>query len=220
MFNEQIGLRNIGSLKSSVKNIAFNSNVNIEFKPNDIVVIVGPNGSGKSATLKGISSFISHGDTKRLIAPVTSVTIDYQGTKDDFENMILSSITPAESGYLSYRRDGSTHTSHLGGMWGSKKFKVFADFLCRQVTTIERLTAADPVKRIRVTSKPYVPIQYMTTDDNFEKRISSLFREAFGNDLIVNHGAGEDIVLHVGKRPVCNDGSDRVSRRYVEMVEN
>src|SRR5690606_29402020 len=40
------------------------------------------------------------------------------------------------------------------------------------------------------------------------------FKEAFGEEVIINHGAGKKIPLHVGERPIVTAENDRVSTAY------
>ncbi|VTS01699.1 atpase aaa : ATP-dependent endonuclease of the OLD family OS=Gloeobacter kilaueensis JS1 GN=GKIL_2201 PE=4 SV=1: AAA_21 [Gemmata massiliana] len=183
------------------------------------MAFVGPNNSGKSATLKSISHCIERGKDSRYALPVVSVSIATSGTSQDFKEMILSALTPVNRGYLAYKNDGTTNVDQLEYMWSSKQLKVLSDFLCRTIYTTDRLALLGDTKRIPITAKPYLPIHHMLTNRNFEQQINGIFREAFGKDLIVNHGSGENIELRVGLKPKSEYGHDRVSRDYVEQVE-
>ncbi|MEH2520295.1 hypothetical protein V1279_005868 [Bradyrhizobium sp. AZCC 1610] len=65
---------------------------------------------------------------------------------------------------------------------------------------------------------PTHPLHYLFEDDDIELRISKLVWQAFGEELVVNRGAGSHIHLHIGKRPELPAGKDRLSREFRQAV--
>ena len=66
------------------------------------------------------------------------------------------------------------------------------------MTTDARLNAANPAPNIALTRDPLThPIHYMQVSGEIEIQLSTYFKEAFGEELIVHRNAGGE----VGKGP-------------------
>jgi hypothetical protein len=68
---------------------------------------------------------------------------------------------------------------------------------------------------------PTHPIHYLAEDSELEERVSGDFRAAFREDLVVHHGAGNEIPLLVGSAPQVEftPGRRWVSNNYWEKIE-
>lgn len=56
-------------------------------------------------------------------------------------------------------------------------------------------------------------------DDVLARKISNLFRHAFGKDLIVFRAGGGTFPLYVGEKPTIGAGEDELSRSFVENLQ-
>jgi hypothetical protein len=80
--------------------------------------------------------------------------------------------------------------------------------------------ACDPPGNFSLISQaPSHPIHYLQRDDSIERKFSTYFRKAFGEDLIVHRNAGGNVPLYCGKRPEPKAGEDRVSIGYIKQLE-
>jgi len=95
------------------------------------------------------------------------------------------------------------------------------NFFIRSISTIDRLTAADPVKRVSLIREPLVhPLHFIDANEELEFLLSHYFKRAFGTDLIAHRGAGSNIILLCGDRPEPAEQQDRVSIDYLRMLDS
>lgn len=88
-----------------------------------------------------------------------------------------------------------------------------------RIGTETRITDSNPQKSIATLDQaPSHPIHILHNDDRVEKRISSYFRRAFGEDLFVFRAGGAQWPLLVGTHPSPRPGEDRLSYGYNERL--
>ena len=89
-----------------------------------------------------------------------------------------------------------------------------------QLTTEQRLLAANPPTSIKITSEaPTHPIHFLQKEDQLEEKFSGYFKQAFNSDLIIHRNAGNEVPLYVGTKPIPDEGEDRVSENYLRELE-
>jgi len=203
--------------------IEFNDGSKIPFGKNDIAVFVGPNNAGKSASLKEAAKLLHSRNEKSIV--LKTITIEKEGEEVDLfsfiepnsKKLFSSNPEPFYQGYgyniyadnmKRYWRDFRTGLNEL--------FPIFVNIL----NTEERLKAANPATNIKITSDPPKhPIHFLYKSDRLEKKFSDYFKQAFGMDLIVHRGAGSEVPLYVGDKPILNEGDDRASESYFRDLE-
>lgn len=90
----------------------------------------------------------------------------------------------------------------------------------KNLTTEERLKAANPAENIRLTTEyPKHPINVLQKSDRIEKQFNEYFKQAFDLDLIVHRNAGREVPLYVGIAPKIENGLDRLSESYQIELE-
>ncbi len=208
-----------------VKSISFNDGTTIALNPDDVVVIVGPNNMGKSATLREIESKVHSPGSESVI--LTAIEVERAGEVDRLESWLSRTCrkqqdrnNPANPTYT--RLGQSVNHSQATSFWNdpSNGLRNLSPFFFYRLTTEARLGAAKPAPNIRLTTDALShPIHYMQADDTVERRISEIFRQAFGQDLIVHRNAGNEVPLHCGTRPELLEGEDRVSVSYLARLE-
>jgi len=206
-----------------LESLEFKNNLIVNLKKNSIVVFVGPNNSGKSQTLREISQLAKGPKMNNLI--LESLTIKASGDAEDFLRRIES------------RRKGTTYlyyeTKHNSGM-DANTLKVYwnnlvkgdqsssvavSNFLVKSMDTIERLNLVSPADNIDFINEMRThSIHVLKEDSEKELQFSKYFKEAFGEEVIINHGAGKQIPLHVGERPIVTAENDRVSTHYQKKL--
>jgi AAA domain, putative AbiEii toxin, Type IV TA system len=86
--------------------------------------------------------------------------------------------------------------------------------------TETRLGASNPAQSIAITRQAKTnPIHFLYQDVELEQSMSSGFKAAFGEDLIVHRGAGKEVPLYVGTEVKLEPGRRWPSREYWEKVE-
>ena len=214
-----------GYPRAFVKSLTFNDGTVIDLNPDDIVVIVGPNNMGKSATLREIEQKVASPQSETIV--LTDLKIDRIGSPNGLSIWLertchkqLDRNQPLNPTFV--RMGQSINHSQATSFWNqaSDGLRNLTPFFFYRLTTEARLSAAKPAPNIRLTTDALShPIHYMQVDDSVELRISKLFQQAFGHDLIVHRNAGNEVPLHCGSRPSVDPGEDRVSVNYLHRLE-
>lgn len=207
-----------------IDKLTFSDGTAVSLKDDDIVVLVGPNNSGKSRALRDIQEGAKVNALPEGVV-VTSLDLKAEGDASALEewlerNSRKSTRNPTDPTYT--RLGANVTRSQARSFWSSQEggLNQLANFFVYLLTTDERLSTSNPAPNIALTTDPLThPIHYMQINELTEAKISSYFREAFGEDLVVHRNAGSKVPLHCGRKPVPGDGEDRVSVGYLEKLE-
>lgn len=206
-----------------IETLEFKTGLNVNLKKNSIVVLVGPNNSGKSKTLKEISQLAKGPKINNLI--LESLTISVNGDANDFLDSIEN--RRKDHRYVYYENSGANHIDswNLKENWnklvdGNQNSSMgISNFFVKSLDTIKRLNLVSPPDNIDFINEMRThSIHLLKEDSEKELQFSEYFREAFGEEIIVNHGAGKKIPLHVGERPIATAENDRVSTVYQKAL--
>ena len=201
-----------------VQGIAVNDGTTINLTENQIVVFVGPNNVGKSVTLKEMHSLIKSPNKNTTV--VKSIELRFEGSEKEVLDIVKTKLKPREDNKGQFHLpDYNMYVTaeNIAERWVTgSSIPQFSGLFTKFLSTEDRLKVSIPPKAISVIDGiPEEPIQYLQVDDDFEKRFSRYFKQAFGQDLIVNKGAGGVVPLHVGIAPVIKSVEDRVHRDYL-----
>lgn len=196
-----------------IKSIAFNDSSVFDFDKKDIIVFTGANNAGKSQVLREImQNFESPLSPTKVIT--TSIDAEYCGNSD----AIKSEAKFVKNSYwLGDILIGDL--SNIDYWWGNHRLESITKYFVNHLSTEQRLhSATSPSSYNPLEQNPSHPIQTLYSDDEKESELSSYFHKAFDSHIIVNRGAGSIIPLHVGEKPIIQQGEDRVSRSYLERL--
>lgn len=205
-----------------ITGLTFSDNREIGLKKGDVVVIVGPNNSGKSLCLREIQQKIQYANSNAMV--LKSIQVDRRGSAQDLleffeENAFQRSRRPGVDTFsgLGYSIDKSSALMY----WQKPNdLQTLIDVFCKKLSADNRLNAANPAQQIKITSQPPThPIHFLYREASKEKLVSDAFKKAFGLELIVHKGAGQEIPLHIGIRPALKEGQDRTHEDYCEEIE-
>ncbi|ASV31852.1 ATP-dependent nuclease [Maribacter cobaltidurans] len=206
-----------------INKITFSDNSTIEFESNDIIVVVGPNNSGKSASLRDASNFLKTQNTKSKV--IKSIEFSKDGSDSDLINH-LEKISKKEFNTNPepfYKGMGYNIYSPRAKQWWnniSAGVDNLSVVFSKNLTTEERLKAANPAQNIKLTTEsPKHPINVLQKSDQIENQFNQYFKQAFDLDLIVHRNAGTEVPLYVGNAPEIKDGQDRLSESYQMELE-
>lgn len=205
-----------------IKKMFFNDGSIIEFNSNDIIVIVGPNNSGKSAILKEASGLLANSSIDHVV--LNKIEYQSEGTLKDLEEYLNDkSFKNNESGIPNYSGIGYRVGSVTMSVWWKEKLKGVSDLarvFSLNLTTEERLRAANPPKNIKILSEPpNHPIHIIQKNESLENKINDYFKQAFNLDLVVFRNGGSEVPLFVGKKPSIGKTEDRLSISYQTKIE-
>ncbi|GAB3255898.1 hypothetical protein GCM10027347_17360 [Larkinella harenae] len=201
----------------TVSEIEFKDGTTVELKKNEIIALVGPNNAGKSATLREITDSIKQNNVTNIITQ--SVKINKEATSEELFKFISENYKN-DINLLDHFRigDRSINKQGIEIRWNESSNCLYelANIFLLHLSTESRLHLSNsPGSFNLLKENPIHPIQYLYKYDSLEKKFSEYFKQAFGQDLIVNRGAGSLIPLHVGNRPMPKDGEDRLSVDYL-----
>ncbi len=211
-----------------VKKLNFQDGTEIQFEKNDIVIIVGPNNVGKSLCLKEINGItysnpLVFGESKdRLI--IKELELSKEGNLSDVIDKYQSTnqlILNPNTGKTTSKYYIRTNRQDLARGWKlSQGLGPLRNLMVGYINTIDRLKSVDPPKSTSLIGGNYIhPIHFLQRDDELEMKFCNYFQQAFGQDLVVNRSAGDNVPIHVGIKPTIKDNEDRVSISYVTRLE-
>ncbi len=206
----------------------------IKLQPSSVVVLIGPNAVGKSTILRDIQLLLV-GESYRARhmlqfeeddAPrtVTKVHVEASGDADTIVAW-LSSRYPSKAladGDLVWITKGATVPESKVRQLSKDRWQTpeeLTPFLVHRLDTARRLTAGGYVDSVNVLSgEPREYIHELQQDDALASRISAEFRDAFGEDLIIDWGAGRSVGFRVGLDPAVNIDGNRVSTSHLKAL--
>lgn len=205
-----------------VKSATFNNGTIIKFSSSDIIVLVGPNNSGKSMTLQNISSFLQSNRINGFPI-VDSVEIGKSGDATEFLEWLNEHFTARGNNPTNFFRMGiQINSQQIENAWDSLVASTLdlRRALFIHAKTEERLVAANPKGSIHTPSRNAdLPIQHLQIDPSLEKKLSDLFHKAFGYDLLLSRGGGQNILFHVGSKTEIEDKVNTSSTGYDEASQ-
>lgn len=200
---------------AKISEIVFSDGSVFSFNENEKIILVGSNNSGKSQTLREIVSICGDGKVDRNLV-VKGLKIEKKGTKEDLQNFL-----DAEADYVgvTYRhKNWQMHESHIS-RWDQPYLtaNLLAGYV-KNITANDRLSICEQQSSISSGDQKTKPQHILYDDTALLNKISSLFKKAFGKELIFDYRGGNKIPIHVGQTPVIPGSVDRVSDEYVSAV--
>jgi energy-coupling factor transporter ATP-binding protein EcfA2 len=202
----------------SFSGITFSDGQTIRIEPGEVVVFVGPNNAGKSAALRELHQWVGRSIAQKVIVGASLHRIGDE-----------KSLRAYLERYAQKRGDvGQVHYTGLGYDIFHNNLSWFdrpddrhpvASFFSSLIGTETRLTGSNPAPPISLYDEPPThPIHLLLQDDKLAELISTLFRRAFGKDLVVFRGGGSQFPLYVGNKPAKSVGKDELSKEFVDAL--
>lgn len=202
----------------SFERITFSDGQSLDFEEDEIIVLVGPNNAGKSAALRELQEAVGRPGPRLVISDATlSKTGNSALLRQYLEQSAQKSLINSE---ISYGGIGfNIHHSHVQFFDEQLNRHLVAPFFCTRLATEDRITASNPAQAIALHWEPPThPIHLLLLDPNLGETISTLFRRAFGKDLIPFRAGGGQFPILVGKKPQLVDGEDELCKSFVEKL--
>ena len=209
--------------------VEFSGGERASLPPVGVTLVVGPNNVGKSRCLAELGELVDprRGQNPHLV--VVSARFEKEGTPEDVVAWVR------ERSHISIQRNqqivrcqgadfalspGEELLAGITRMWTQNPVDVgLRGVFISHMNTERRLAAANPVPSFdAVSAAPTGALQVLYLDDELERRLCSLFRGVFGQDLVVNRGGGNHVVLHVGQAPNVRELGGAFSMAYVTAV--
>jgi energy-coupling factor transporter ATP-binding protein EcfA2 len=200
---------------ASISKISFSGGDSFSLNEGEKIILVGPNNSGKSQTLREILSICQQSTNVRTTV-VTELEMSKKGSVEELKSF-LDLNAEFVSGYYRYK-NWQVHESHLV-YWnhGHLQASLHPGFIIN-ITANDRLNICNQQDSVSPGDQKSRPQHILYDDDALMGRISTLFRQAFGKDLIIDYRGGSKIPIHVGEIAHGTGVVDRVSNAYVDLV--
>ena len=196
----------------SIDTITFKNGVKLQLEKDSIVLFVGANNSGKSMILQEIYNGLAA--NLGQLSLINNLTVRKEG---DFQSF-LEKMKPWKR-QDNYLIPGGSYTDQvMKQMWEEvlqSHDRRIKELFVKYMNTRNRTDLVNSIGSIDFLDQiPVQPLHILHQDTDKEKMLSRAFFEAFGQELVINHGAGQNIHLHVGVRPEATLEHDRVSKEF------
>lgn len=195
--------------------MTFSGGVTVTLGPQEKVILVGPNNSGKSQALRDILAICNKGLQART-SVVTQLALSKDGTLENLRSFLATHAVLKNDMYL--YRNWSVPATHITFWQQDFLIHGLAGGFIRNISAEERLKICVQQSSIAPGDPKTCPQHVLYDDDALMSKISGLFRNAFGKDLMFNFRGGSKLPIHVGQIPQVPGLSDRASDQYVALV--
>ncbi len=199
----------------SITSVTFSGGATVSLGPQEKVILVGPNNSGKSQALRDILDICRKG-LKGRTPVVTGLGLSKGGTLEDLKGFLEAQAVFKEERY--HYRNWTLPANHI--QFWAQDFLIHGleEGFIRNISAEERLNICAQQSSIAPGDPKTRPQHVLYDDDALMSKISGLFRNAFGKDLMFNFRGGSKLPIHVGQIPQGPGLTDRASDQYVALV--
>lgn len=199
----------------SIQKIITKDSTEITFSENDKVIIVGSNNSGKSQFLREIFN-ITRGLNNQSYIIVDDLHLHKVGELDDLLSYLETESTEDQN---FYKLNNWQLNKNDIRKWNEKYLKstLSAGFI-KNIEAKDRLIVCDQQNSISPGENKSKPQHVLYQDDKLMQKVSSVFKDAFGKDLLIDFKGGNKIPIHVCEKPTGDSFTDRVGLEYIDYV--
>lgn len=201
----------------SIAALTFSGGDQIELAANDKVLIVGSNNSGKSRSIREIIANCEL-TAGHQFAVVRQVLLDKRGSLEDFQRFIerTGKLTPGSDMYQI--RDWQFNRWSVPQWAETMLGGGIAGGFIKNLDASSRLAICNLQDSIAVDEPATCPQHVLYADDQLMDRVSELFKQAFGQELVLNIRGGRKIQIHVGSKPSGPAFADTGTEAYAKAV--
>lgn len=199
----------------SISSIEFSGSQRFDFLPNEKIILVGSNNSGKSQTLREIIQICNSGSQGRTVV-LKGIGLNKTGDQKDLQNFLDSN---ADFNDKVYNYKSWSLPVHAISNWSSQSYLqggLAAGFI-KNIDANDRLQICNQQNSISAKEQKSKPQHVLYDDSALMKKVSGLFRAAFGRDIMFDYRGGKVMPIHVGQLPE-DHLVDRVGDPYVAAV--
>lgn len=201
----------------SISMLTFSGGDEVELEPTDKVLIVGANNSGKSRSIREIIDTCEVTPSHEPVV-VRQVVLNKQGSLSDFKSYI-ERIGKLGRGSDIYQIGDWQFNRWNIPLWSDAMLSGgISNGFIKNLDASSRLAICNLQESIALDDPPTCPQHFLYADDQLMNKVSSLFKQAFGHELVINIRGGKSIQIHMGSKPCGPAFVDRASEAYVRAV--
>ncbi len=197
------------AFKYGLSSVEFSGGSKTLLPTKGITLFVGPNNVGKSRCLRELAARVGGADVTEFIV-TRSIEEQRDGTGDEFYEWLAARyrILTQQSGNQSLVGIGvgigtGPIKPFAANLWGTRPgLQALGLTVASHLVTGQRLSDADPAPAYdAVEGHATEALHALYVDEALEARLSTSFRRAFAQDLVVDRLGGAKIALRCGQRP-------------------
>lgn len=173
----------------SISELNFSGGDSFQLKENEKIILVGPNNSGKSQSLREIFSICQDGKTDRTLV-VKGLKISKKGDQEDLQRFLDEN---AEYILTNYRyKNWNIPENHIRFWSQPYLMHGLINGFIKNIDANNRLNICNKQNSISPGEQKSVPQHILYDDEVLMAKISDLFRQAFGKDLMFDFRGGSN----------------------------
>lgn len=201
--------------KVSISKLTFSGNDSFDIAESQTVIIVGPNNSGKSQTLREIVEFCKNSKPSNNLV-LSDLKIN-KCSKAEFLDFLNANAELVDRTY--YYSDWKIDNAYIEAWDRGNLTGDLTSVHIKNITASNRLSICQQQESINNNAIKTKPQHLLYRHNYLMDKISKLFMQAFGKELIINFKGGNRIPIHISPIGFLNDESDRLSDTYIDKLE-
>lgn len=200
---------------AAISKITFSGGQSFNFQPDDKIILVGPNNSGKTLSLREIRDIAARGSTVHSLV-IQHIDFKKTGNANELKAFLDSDAEYSNEHY--HYNDWHIHSSFIQ-FWDQPYLlnDLWRGFI-KNIEATDRLLICQQQNSIALGEQKSKPQHLLYDDTDLLNKISTLFRQAFSQDIFIDYRGGSKIPFHVGSKPKFRRKVDSIANKYVDAV--
>ncbi|WP_159993168.1 MULTISPECIES: ATP-dependent nuclease [unclassified Pseudomonas] len=199
----------------SISKLVFSGGSNFSLGPNEKIILVGPNNSGKSQSLRDILAICDSGKNEQAIV-ISEIEISKSCSTEEFRKFLVEEADYVNGTYR--HKDWQVPESHIQFWEYPYLIHGLSPGFIKKIAADDRLMVCEQQQSISPGDQKSKPQHVLYDDEALMKKISGLFKRAFGKELMFDFRGGSRLPIHVGEPPKLEGTVDRVGDSYVNAI--
>ena len=172
---------------AAISKLVFSGGNSFDFGPKEKIILVGPKNSGKSQSLREILAICQNGRNGHE-AVIADLEISKSGSIEELQKFLEEEADYVNSFYR--YKDWQIHAHHVQ-FWGHQYLQAsLASGFIKNIAADDRLKICDQQSSIAPSEQKSNPQHVLYDDDGLMRKISDLFRQAFGVNIMFDYRGG------------------------------
>jgi len=199
-----------------IDNIIINSGQRVYFPKRSLIILTGANNCGKSTTLEELYNGMARDYNKSKI--ITHCEVHGSDDIEEAINWLNKNYYFTDSNGQRTWHSFKTGISQIK-FFGFQEKEQMKDFFGLYLNTRNRLEIGSTKESIDLSRRhPEEFIHLVQLDEKKLELINKEINFIFNKNLIINWGGANSVWFNVGKEPIRSSKNDRVSMKYLDII--